>query len=336
MKKNIILLLVSTILMLIIAEMAIRISGIYKSYGERNGGKYSSPYACINESWYHVLSPHQTLTQYKKEFATSWIANNEGLKDKDFIIDKKDTRIMILGDSYTEGVGAANDSSFPRQLSYLLADSSPHPTEVWNCGLSGSDPIYEFRLFNDKLLKYDPDMVMVVINFTDIDDAIARGGFERFKDDGSVHYKSGPWFEPFYIHSHIIRAIIHFVFRYNRLFIRPTEVQIRKQEAISNLKTAIDSFANVCSQKNIKLLFVFHPNEPDITNKDKYEIMPLISYCQKNKYPNIDIRQQLYQTGIDSSNAHFLFWPIDGHCTNKGYQYFAKSIFGKVTDMLDN
>ena len=336
MKKNIILLLVSTALMLIIAEMAIRASGIYKTYAERSGGRYSSPYACVNKSWHHVLSPHQPFVQNKKEFSTSWTANNEGLNDKDFTTAKKDKRIMILGDSYTEGVGADNDSCFPKQLSYLLANNFPNPTEIWNCGLSGSDPIYEFRLFNDKLLKYNPDMVMVVINFTDVDDAIARGGFERFKDDGSVHYKNGPWFEPLYAHSHIIRALVHFVLRYNRLFIRPQDSPIRKQEAISNLETAIDSFTNVCSQKNIKLLFVFHPNEPDIMHKDKYEVMPLISYCQKKKLSYIDIRQQLYQRGIDSSNAHNLFWPIDGHCTNKGYLYFAKSTYKKVIDMLDN
>ena len=111
MKKNIILLIVSTSLMLIIAEMAIRASGIYKSYTERSGGRYSSPYACVNKSWYHVLSPHQSFVQNKKEFSTSWTANNEGLKDKDFTVAKKDARIMILGDSYTEGVGADNDLS---------------------------------------------------------------------------------------------------------------------------------------------------------------------------------------------------------------------------------
>ena len=336
MKRNIILLLVSTILMLMIAELAIRASGIYKTYAERSGGGYSSPYACINKSWYHVLSPHQPFNQYKKEFPTSWTANNEGLKDKDFTVAKRDKRIMILGDSYTEGVGAFNDSSFPRQLSRILADSFHHPTEVWNCGLSGSDPIYEFRLFNDKLLKYDPDMVMLVINFTDIDDAMARGGFDRFMSDGSVHYKNGPWFEPLYEHSHIIRALVHFVFRYNRLFIRPKDALVRKQEAISNLETAIDSFSKVCGHKNIKLLFVFHPNEPDIKNKDKYEVTPLISYCQKKELPYIDIRQELYQMGIDSANAQNLFWPIDGHCNNKGYQYFAKSTCKKVIDMLDN
>ena len=335
MKKNIILLIVSTGLMLIIAEMAIRASGIYKSYTERSGGRYSSPYACINQSWYYALSPHKPFSQYKKEFTTTWTANNEGLKDKDFSIAKKDLRIMILGDSYTEGVGAANDSSFPRQLSYLLADSFHQASEVWSCGLSGSDPIYEFRLFNDKLLKYDPDMVMVVINFTDIDDAMARGGFERFRPDGSVHYKNEPWFEPLYAHSHIARAFVHFIFGYNRLFIKSQDAPIRKQEAISNLETAIDSFTRVCTQKNIKLLFVFHPNEPDIKNRNKYEVTPLISYCQKKKLSYIDIRQQLYQMGIDSSNAHHLFWPIDGHCNNKGYEYFALSIYRNITPELE-
>jgi hypothetical protein len=43
-------------------------------------------------------------------------------------------------------------------------------------GVAGSDPFYEYRLLVDKLLACQPDLVMTVVNVSDVIDVIVRGG----------------------------------------------------------------------------------------------------------------------------------------------------------------
>jgi hypothetical protein len=41
-------------------------------------------------------------------------------------------------------------------------------------------------------------MVLLTINSTDFADFIYRGGLERFKENGKLKFRFGPWFEPIY------------------------------------------------------------------------------------------------------------------------------------------
>ena len=334
---NIQLSFISLFVVLSFTELYCRLDGKYITPSEKNGFGYVSLYSDNwNKTWYYVEPVYHYHAFKEKEFPVAWRSNNEGLKDKDFNIAKNDLRIMVFGDSFTEVIGADNDSSLPRQLSYLLADSFSSKTEVWNCGLAGSDPVYEFRLLRDKLLKYGPDMIIVVINSSDIQDVTIRGGFERFKADHSVSFHKGPWFEPIYARSFLARRIVHDAFRCDNQFILPCERESRKQEVYSELENAIDSFACLCREKQIKLILAFHPYQMTLDMKSPYLVMPMINYCVEKKLPYVDIKQELYRQGIDSSNARSLFWPEDRHCNNKGYYYFARSIYKRVIEELQN
>ena len=177
MYRNTQIALLTLIVGLSLAEIYFRMEGRYASYSERIGTSgYVSPFDATGKKCDYTAPPFYNFNYKQNEFNTAWRANNEGFKDKVFIVPKKRIRIMLLGDSFTEGIGADNDSSLPKQLSYILDDSFATPFEVWNCGMSGSDPVFEFRTFQDKLLRYAPDMVTVVINASDITDVITRGG----------------------------------------------------------------------------------------------------------------------------------------------------------------
>ena len=336
MRANIILMAVTVIFCLLIVEITLRINRDYMTYPEKTGGGYVSPYSSgKNDTWYRTIKPNTSFSFKQKEFVFTGKANNEGFDDNDFILEKTGLRIIILGDSYTEGVGADQDSSFPRRLSYLLmSDTFAGGIQVWNCGISGSDPIYEFRLFRDKLLRYNPDMVIVAMNFSDIHDVMIGGGFERFRSDGTVQLRSGPWFESLYEHSYIFRGIIHDLLGYNWEFVSPWEVKRVRQIVYNQLQGAIDSFATVCKERHIKPLFVFHNNENEMRDKVEYQMMPLIRYCEGKKLPYVDILEELHRLGVDSANAKDLFWKEDGHCNNMGYSYFARSIYPRVLEEL--
>ncbi len=212
--------------------------------------------------------------------------------------------------------------------------------EVWNAGISGADPFYEYRLFKDKLLKYQPDLAVLVLNSTDIHEVTVRGGFERFMPDTTVRYNPEPWFVPLYAHSILVRRLVHDCFHYNISLSKSADAEKEAKVANGKLFEVIDSFRTVCNEKNIQLLFVSHAFGGELAGNLPYEMLPMMGYCRTNKIPFVDTRQKFIDYGIDSSNWQNIQWPIDGHYNNRGYNYLAKSIstevLQKISPLIDS
>ena len=284
MKQNITLLLFSLISCILIAEIILRINGKYLSYSEQciEDGEYVSPYSKDNLGWAHTPQPFSVWKDEKAEFTTFWIANNEGLKDKNISLKKEGLRVFILGDSFTEGVGAPNDSAYPRVLEKLLSANSDTPIEVINCGISGADIFSEYKLLKNKMLKYKPDYVIVTLNSSDFIDYIYRGGFERFLQNNEMQYKKAPWFEPLYAKSHIVRHIVHDGYDLGFDFLNPQEREQMMLFANKMIVQAIDSFQNLCTRNKIKFSMVFHPLKQEFT-VNNYPLLNLIKHVTPPK-----------------------------------------------------
>jgi len=337
MKNNLLLLLASFLVSIGVAEIVFRVIGKYPTYTERTGsGGYVSPFESGGDSWYRLRAANKKCTYKTTEYETSWLTNNEGLKDKPFSVSKNGARIMIMGDSFTEGAGACNDSSYPRQLGVILKDSLLGLNEVWNCGIAGSDIFFEFVLFRDKLLKYKPDVVIVTLNGTDINETMTRGGFERFIKDSTLQYKRAPWYEPLFAHSFMVRRFVFDVYHYNWLFIKTADEKKQNDAVIAQLCGAMDSFSVLCQKNNIKLLFAFHPGQIELEKRASYLVEPQITHCREKGYPYVDAREQFYKLGIDTAHAATLYWPIDGHFNNKGYNYLARTVWKQIAIELAN
>jgi hypothetical protein len=105
------------------------------SYGERNGaGGYNSSYYCClsqckacDNGYYYMNAANRAEDFNKPEFHYMHTYNSLGLRDKEFSETRKpnEYRIMGIGDSFTEGVGTAQDSTWLKQLEYHLNSPSP-------------------------------------------------------------------------------------------------------------------------------------------------------------------------------------------------------------------
>lgn len=170
MKKNLLLLFLFVLLAFLLCEIVLRKAGVYAAPSETSEhGKYVSPFEIQSHGWFRVYNPYSNGSWKTEEFTHFVNANSEGLNDRDWSITKDSLtrrRIAIFGDSFTEGVGATNDSSLPEILQ-LNMDS----TEVMNCGVAGSDPLFEYVLFKEKILKYHPDEIVICFIQTDIWDS---------------------------------------------------------------------------------------------------------------------------------------------------------------------
>lgn len=68
-------------------------------------------------------------------------------------------RVMVLGDSFTEGEGVKAADAYPRVLEGLLNAAEPGRWEVLGCGRRGADFPELYASF-EKILAYDPDVVV--------------------------------------------------------------------------------------------------------------------------------------------------------------------------------
>src|SRR5262249_13886526 len=84
-----------------------------------------------------VHIPNRRIRLIRKEFDVVSAFNSLGLRDREFPFGKPPGtfRILVLGDSYPEGVQVPVEQTFPKQLERMLATREPgRPFEVINAG----------------------------------------------------------------------------------------------------------------------------------------------------------------------------------------------------------
>lgn len=80
----------------------------------------------------------------------------------------KQTRIVCVGDSFTQGVGASSrEHSYPMQLQAYLKEKSSFSWEVFNCGVAGNGSSQLLSSLPGLLKDYSPGYVFVLIGVND-------------------------------------------------------------------------------------------------------------------------------------------------------------------------
>ena len=252
--------LIGIVIILTTLEMGLRLSGRYKTHSERVTGEYQNDWNRENGDWYWTWGPNHTFDYIQKEFTYTNRMNSEGVREFELYGEgSEDTiRIITIGDSFTEGDGAPYDSAYPRFIEYHLnnLEKGKRVYQVYNAGVCGSDPFYYYTLLRDRLLKYHPQLVIVALNSGEIEDILFRGGMERFHADGSTKYKKGPWFEPLFRKSHLVRFFVQ-SFGYNEQLIKPESKAM--QEAISRMAESIELLAQLCDSNDTDVVFFTYP-----------------------------------------------------------------------------
>ena len=95
--------------------------------------------------------------------------NGDGVRDRDFPLAKPAGvfRIAAVGDSCTFGLGLELEDTWPKQLERELRRTRPQ-VEVINFGVMGYNTPQEAERIQDKVLKYDPDLVIIGYSLNDI------------------------------------------------------------------------------------------------------------------------------------------------------------------------
>ena len=192
---------VSVLLALVVFEGILRLLKINPSYLEQLGrSEYQSLYlpGKANSFW-NVYEPNDTTHVNRGDFYYSRRFNSLGLPEREINLQDTSTKkILCLGDSFTEGIGAGVDSTWPRELERALNLCSRDSYTVYNAGVAGCDPMYNYHFLRGKLWDVNWKAVIFCVNGTDVSEVMIRGGMERFKPDSKVEYTRPLVWEPLY------------------------------------------------------------------------------------------------------------------------------------------
>ena len=89
--------------LIVAAEWVVRYRGAYRTWTERNGGEYYSPYQHY-DSWFFLRKPRIKETYNQTEFDYEFSTNAEGLRDREHPVTKppREFRVIAIGDSFTK------------------------------------------------------------------------------------------------------------------------------------------------------------------------------------------------------------------------------------------
>jgi lysophospholipase L1-like esterase len=323
--------------MLILLELALRGLGIHANYPERNGShRYYSPYIYYNPTWYHLYNPNTTVTDRKTEFTHERSINSIGLAEGEIPVAKaaNEYRVIALGDSFTEGIGARYDETWVKVFERVTSRTSDgRAVHALNAGISSSDPLFEYVLLRDRLAAYRPDLIIAAVNNSDVTDVITRGGMERFRPDGTVRVDGGPAWEPLYAVSYITRHVMHDVLGYTWLLMTPSAFAEAQRAANGPLRAAIHAMAMTARTLGSQFAVVFFPTKYEVA-AGAYDTAfgTLVEeFAASRDVETIDLLSIYTRDGtVTPANVDELYWPLDTHHDARGYAVMGQAIAAEI------
>jgi lysophospholipase L1-like esterase len=91
-------------------------------------------------------------------------------------------RVMVLGDSFTEGQGVKVGDTLAKVLEKRLNEEEPGRWEVRNCGRRGTDFPALYEAF-EAILPYEPDLVIYALTLNDADQSEAFHALQTYVND---------------------------------------------------------------------------------------------------------------------------------------------------------
>ncbi|HMH51192.1 MAG TPA: SGNH/GDSL hydrolase family protein [Candidatus Acidoferrum sp.] len=132
---------------------------------------------------HHRIRPNVAARVRGAEFRTSSL----GLHDREYPAGKPAGvfRVLLLGDSMTEGGGLALEATMAKQAEAMLnAGGCRSPVEVVNGGVASYSPILQYLYLKALAPALEPDVVVLNFDMTDVHDDLIRTAIARLGPDG--------------------------------------------------------------------------------------------------------------------------------------------------------
>lgn len=327
--ENLLLLVVSISILFFFLELFFTATSFMKTQSEKEHGIYCSVYFANKKNRYHNwMNFGKTHQLVANEFHYIRPTNSEGYSDKEWDNDTtQKIKILCMGDSFTEGDGAPQDSCYPVILQKILDHEFPDKYEIMNGGTCGSDPFFNFKAYSEVLYKYKPQFILQTISTHDIlSDYAIRGGLERFKKDGTIQYRKAPAIEPLYAISYISRIVLNII---GLDLKNGTKIRSYKEMEIDFIQL-FSNYNNCAKNNGCKLIVCILPMKIEIRN-ERYDLD--VKFL--NRFHPINL-YEIYKDSLNINRKTYkeFYWSENAHHNPKGYYQMAKGINMGIQELL--
>lgn len=160
-------------------------------------------------------------------------------------------RVLILGDSFAEAQDVYLEESFPFRVEQCLNQKQPGQSiEVINGGVSGYSPVEEYLYYRNEGVKYNPDLVILVLyvgnDLVDLDSSMderlvaAFGGYDIRLEQGQLRKRWVSWAEP---GDEDVPRFEQMLRRYSRLYYVLAFPESKIYRAFKNVTTGVQATA---------------------------------------------------------------------------------------------
>jgi hypothetical protein len=233
---------------------------------------------------HHRFIPGARGRQKTLEFDAAYAINSLGLRDEEMPLEEPfgTRRILMLGDSFTEGIGVDEKDVFSTRLQAMLDDA--HLGERWrvvNAGLGSYSPLLEYLYLKNGGLDLHPDLVILNFDLSDIYDDIQYTKLAVFDGKGDpVAVRPEPPREKGAWPAEALIAVKDFVKEHTRIY-----NFLRRRIDVGGLRKEGDFSGNVRLDKYAML-------REDVGPRDDRDWTLSYGYL-------IKIRDMLWARGID-------------------------------------
>ncbi len=255
--------------------------------------------------------------------------NKDGMRDRNFDFRKPDgtIRIASVGDSFAFGSGIKNvNNTYSKILESELNDlNNSFNYDVLNFGIMGLSTDDELNLIKNKVLKYNPDIILIgyvsndFVNIEQID----------YKEHFTI-LPGGFWIRNFFftyalIELKINRLLENIGFKKNGLSI--TLEKLNSEKNVKHNKRLFEEINNVSKRHNIKIIVVNFPVIYRLKDYPLQEVNRFISSVSiKNEFVYLDLTP-VYEK---YSEQDLVVNKYDSHPNELGHKIAAKEILEKL------
>jgi len=345
--RNVILSAVSTLILLVVMEAALRVSGAVPAQTLR----YVTP-----DMWSTLpgpLLPGQSFTDRMKRRLPYHVTVNElgfrGVGAARLEPASGSFRILCLGDSFTFGAYVDDAETWPVRLEAILAERRPRPgIDVVNAGINGFTIVDELEFMQEHGLTLKPDLVVLGFVLNDLADMTRRVPMRRMMLQTSREHASLP-LGP-------LKAALHQTAIYNAMLLVKTRwlkisgddptlqaMDVRHLlapqfdsatlELFAEYRRQLEQLKRLLDERRVPLVVVIFPyweqlaeGAPDLA-QSRLEAM-----MRELGIPALDLLPSF--RAHDPDGSRFFLMPRDHHASPEGYRQAAIDIAAAIEPLL--
>jgi lysophospholipase L1-like esterase len=320
------------LVMLVLAEVALRVVGLGHPY-------YSAP------ELYRPSADPRVLFEPRPGFngfsEGTWVTtNSRGLRERELPSTKPagTRRAVFLGDSVTFGAGVRDDEAFPRLLEASINGSSASPIETVNTGVVGYNTIQEQARLEQVGLAYQPDVVVLTFVVNDMLETFSI--FDHQYEPTGLLAGAKVWLRR---NSHLYRFVQNLYWRIGQEARRaregPTE-PLRKRDRLEERLAILDEMVRTTRASGARFLLVIYPDNLSdpvsagpsgerLTMREELE-----RFAARNQVPMVDLSAALGDVRDPRARQHRL--REDPHPSPEGHRLIAETLHAPLIDILSS